>query len=147
MKRERGRKGKAFGGFADGEDHARPGPLMAVPAIWEAMRIHKEKGKFHYGKKGEILPDQAMYELGIVSYPRQGKYTDCNIFIPYHDLPDIEELADENQRRRTSPPGQGWWPVIHLRTEVVSPFMKKVLVVCWYQLLSDGRVICWWIYL
>ena len=66
--------------------------------------------------------------------------------MPYHELPDVEEIASEEQLQITSPPGQGWWPVIALQTVVVSATMKKILIVCWYQILNDGRVVAWWIY-
>ena len=104
-----------------------------------AMEIHREKGVFYDGKK-PVTPDEAKYELGIVSYPGKGKYNDC-LYVPFHELPDVEQIATKEQLQITSPPGQGWWPVIALQTET-----RKVLVVCWYQLLSDGSVVCWWIY-
>ena len=101
----------------------------------------------------KTAPEQTQYELGIVSYPGQGKYNNC-LYIPYHDLPDVEEVATEEQLQVTSPPGQGWWPVIALQI-VAEPRgsvgletkAKKVIVVCWYQLLSEGTVIAWWIYI
>ena len=104
------------------------------------------KGVFYHNKK-PLYPTDAKYELGIVSYPGTGKYKDANIYLPFHELPDVEDVANEEQLHITSPPGQGWWPVIALQTEVLSENLKKVLVVCWYQLLSDGRVIAWWIYI
>ena len=85
------------------------------------------------------------YELGVVSYPGQGKYKDC-LFRPWTDLPDQVENATVEDLQFCSPPGQGWWPVVALQT-VVESERKKVLVTCWYQLISDGRVISWWIYL
>ena len=115
--------------------------LLNLPLA--AKRIHLEKGVFHHGKKKVITPSEAQYELGVVSYPGTGKYSDCNIYVPFHELPDVEATASEEQKQRIPPPGQGWWPVVALKTEVVSETRKKVLVVCWYQLLSDGRVICW----
>ena len=123
-----------------------------------AMEIHQKKGAFYVNKK-EFTPKEAKYELGIVSYPGHGKYDNC-IFIPFIDLPDSEEVASEDQLKVKSPEKQGWWPVISLKTEIVSQsqsqsqsqevasvLVKKVLVVCWYQLLTDGRVIAWWIYI
>ena len=114
-----------------------------------AMAIHIEKGVFYDGKK-RITPAKAQYELGIVSYPGTGKYSDTSIYLPFHELPDSEDVADEKQMRITSPPGQGWWPVIALQSAVVGEGeerKKKVLIVCWYQLLSDGRIIAWWIFI
>ena len=67
--------------------------------------------------------------------------------LPFHELPDVEEIATDEQLQITSPPGQGWWPVIALQTVCDESWKLKVLVVCWYQLLTDGRVVCWWIYL
>ena len=83
-----------------------------------------------------------------MSYPGSGKYTAANIYIPFHELPDCEEVATDEQMQIISPPGMGWWPVIALQT-VVDPQtkVKKVLIICWYQLLEDGRVVAWWIYI
>ena len=81
-----------------------------------------------------------------MSYPGTGKYKDSNLYVPFHELPDTEEIASEEQLQITSPPGQGWWPVIVLGS-VTEASVKKVLVVWCYQLLSDGRVFCWWIFL
>lgn len=108
-----------------------------------AMDVHRRKGVFHYGKKKTITPQEAKYELGIVSYPGTGKYGDC-LYIPYVELPDVEDVASAEQLQMKSPPGQGWWPVIALQTVAATPG-KKILVVCWYQLRSDGQVNCWWI--
>ena len=97
--------------------------------------------------KGQLLPQDATYELGIVSYTGTGKYKDGCIYIPFHDLPDCEEVASPEQLARQSPPGQGWWPVICLQTVVENDGRKKVLLGCYYQLLADGRVVAWWIYI
>ena len=114
----------------------------------KAMEIHMEKGSFFDGKKLiQARDSRVKYELGVVSYPGTGKYKDATIYVPWHDLPDAEEVADEEQLQITSPPGHSWWPVIALQTEAVSQFMKKIFVVCFYQLLADGRVIGWWIYI
>ena len=112
-----------------------------------AKDIHIRKGVI-YNEKAPMAPDEAKYELGIVSYPGKGKYTDC-LFVEWTDVPDDETVATDKQLALTSPPGQGWWPVIALQQVVEGLVVqkKKVLVVCWYQLLSDGRVISWWIYL
>ena len=104
-----------------------------------AMDIHRAKGFFSIGKK--ITPNEAQYELGIVSYPGSGKYNNC-LYVPFIDLPDSTEVATKEQLVIISPPNQGWWPVIALLKE-----REKVLVACWYQLLSDGTVVCWWIYI
>ena len=50
---------------------------------------HLEKGVFWDGKK-EITPEEARYELGVVSYPGTGKYTNC-LYVQFHELPDLEE--------------------------------------------------------
>ena len=108
-----------------------------------AMEIHIEKGVFYDGKK-EITPGQAEYELGIVSYSGGGKYID-SIYLPFHELPDSDEVASKRQVRGwKTPPGQGWWPVICLQTKKELGQTKK-LIVCWYQLLADGIVMAWWI--
>ena len=112
--------------------------------VISAVEIHYDKGVF-YNKKQALTPDDVSYELGVVSYPGTGKYTNC-LYAAFRELPDQEETATEEGLKLTSPPGQGWWPVIALQT-VVESERKKVLVTCWYQLISDGRVISWWIYL
>ena len=95
-----------------------------------AKEILEHKGAFHHGKKGTITPKEAVYELGIVSYPGKGKYSDANLYAPFHELPDTEDVASVEQQQITSPPGQGWWPVIALQTQAVSQIVKKILVVC-----------------
>ena len=115
-----------------------------------AKEVHESVGAFWNGKEA-ILPSDAMYELGVVSYPGQGKYHECNTFVAFHDLPDQEDTASEEERKMRSPKGQGWWPVIALQKEACPSRLetkKKVLLVCWYQLLQDpgnGRINCWWI--
>ena len=112
----------------------------------ECKKIHTKKGVFHYGNKKQITPDEAIYELGVVSYPGTDKYNDTNIYVPFHDLPDSVEVASKEQLKLSSPPGQGWWPVIALKKIVEDETKTKILIVCWYQLLSDGTIIGWWIY-
>ena len=56
-----------------------------------------------------------------------------------HELPEVEEIGMEEKLQVSSPPGQGWWVVIGLQT-VAECEVKKVLVVCWYQLLRS----VWW---
>ena len=115
-----------------------------------ASEIHAKVGVF-YNEKKQIKPKDAVYELGVVSYPGQGKYHECNKYIAFHELPDQEDTASEEERKMRSPEGQGWWPVIALQKEACSSRLgtkKKVLLVCWYQLLQDpgnGRINCWWI--
>ena len=78
-----------------------------------------------------------------MSYKGDGKYN-SSTFIAFHDLPDSKEIATEGELKRINPPGQGWWPVIALKT-VVEGGKTWVLLVCWYQLLSDGQIVAWWI--
>ena len=117
--------------------------LENLPRV--AMDIHRKKGVFYVNKK-DFTPKDARYELGIVSYPGHGKYDKCS-FLDYHDLPDCEEVATEEQKAVKIPEDQGWWPVIALKKEYANGVATRVLVVCWYQLLTDGRVIAWWIWL
>ena len=65
-----------------------------------AMGIHLQKGAFWNGKH-QVIPENARYELGVVS-----------IFRLFHDLLDQIEAATAEERQFRSPPGQGWWPVI-----------------------------------
>ena len=64
-------------------------------------------------------------------------------------MSDEEKIASEEQMKVKTPPGQGWWPVIALQTAygAITKKPTAVLVVCWSQLLSDGTVMAWWIYL
>jgi hypothetical protein len=120
----------------------------AIQQLPEATkRIHKEKGKFYINSKIDrpLYPEDCMYELGIVSYSGGGKYH-ASTYIPWHDLPDQEETADEKQLKRTEPPGQGWWPVIALERTYTKQDGLKILLVCFYQLQSDGPVAVWWIW-
>ena len=121
----------------------------ALPNLPQAAReIHERAGVFYDNKK-DILPKDAIYELGVVSYPGKGKYHECNSYIPFHELPDSEDTASEEESKMRSPEKQGWWPVIALQkvaeTTKEGATKTKVLVVCWYQLLEDGRIVCWWI--
>ena len=120
--------------------------LLNLP---QAARDVHARAEVFYDKKTKIYPSDAIYELGVVSYPGKGKYHECNAFIPFHELPDQEDTASEEERKMRSPEGQGWWPVIALQkvaeTTKEGATKTKVLVVCWYQLLEDGRKTCWWI--
>ena len=82
-----------------------------------------------------------------MSYPGDGgKYKSTNLYLPFHELPDEECVATDEQMQIMSPEGQGWWPVIALQTVHMSADLKRILLVCFYQLLDEGRTICWWIY-
>ena len=115
------------------------------------MAVHAQVGAFYNGKKPVWCQD-SMYELGVVSYPGTGKYNEGNKYIAFHELPDHEDTASEEQLKMQSPKDQGWWPVIALQRVAESsgslgPTKTKVLIVCWYQLLEGGHIVCWWIYL
>ena len=71
-------------------------------------------GAFFYNKK-PILPSEAIYELGVVSYPGQGKYHEGNKYIAFHELPDQEDATSDEELKMKVPKGQGWWPVIALQ--------------------------------
>ena len=115
-----------------------------------ARDIHESAGVF-WDKNTKILPEDAIYELGVVSYPGTGKYDECNSYIPFHELPDSEDTASEEESKMRSPEKQGWWPVTALQKVAEKTkegaTKTKVLVMCWYQLLEDDRKICWWIYM
>ena len=97
-----------------------------------ASEVHAREGVF-YNEKKPIKPSDVVYELGVVSYPGQGKYHECNKYIAFHELPDQEETASEEERNMRSPEGQGWWPVIALQkvaeTTKEGATTTKVLVV------------------
>ena len=75
-----------------------------------AKEIHFRKKAFYINSKttDPITPDEAKHEVGIVSYPGTGKYKKSK-FARFHDLPDSEEVATEDQLRFTAPQGQGWF--------------------------------------
>ena len=112
-----------------------------------AIKVHKKKKEFYINEKDDkpITVDQATHELGIVSYKGDGKYN-ASTYIPYHNLPDSEEVATEEQLRTTSPAGQGWWPVISLKEENTKQHGRCILLVCFYQLQMKGKVPAWWIW-
>ena len=104
-----------------------------------ATLINAENGAFWNGKHA-VISAKVWYELGVVSYPEQGKYKECLLRL-FHDLLDQIETATAEQHEFRSLLGQGWWCVMVLDS-VLEVSVKRVLVVCWYQLLSHGRVIC-----
>ena len=112
----------------------------------EAQKIHQQKGAFYIDSKLErpVPAHQGQYELGIVSYSGGGKYQH-SVYIPFHDLPDTEEVAEVWQLLRTNPENQGWWPVIALDRTQIAASVWQVLLVCFYQLQSSGIVAAWWI--
>ena len=128
----------------------------------------EEKGQIDVGgKQDRTLPVSkiAGLRIGIVSYAGAGagKYTG-NKFHYFDDLPDCLDVYDDGRRFGRdnpwahvgqAPPGEGWWPVLALDladdlpwwiTEgpTVAVGTKKILVICWYQLLGD-RVVAWWL--
>ena len=80
-----------------------------------------------------------------------GKYGD-NDFWFFDELPSDEDVLRTSQdweRLRPPLPGHGWWPVLQISPQdpawtgddsAVTVGKKKILVVCFYQLL-DGEVI------
>jgi hypothetical protein len=110
--------------------------------------IHARKGCFYINSQMDkpILPKDAKIQLGIVSYSGGGKYH-ASTYIPYHELPDCEEVATPEQLAMTSPPGQGWWPVLELCREYDRTGVR-ILLVCFYQLMVEDPlpVPAWWIY-
>ena len=110
-----------------------------------AKEVHNKKKVFYINSRLDrpITVDQATHELGIVSYKGDGKYN-ASTYIPYHNLPDSEEVATEEQLRTTSPAGQGWWPVISLGEEYDKVHGRSVLLVCFYQLQLKEDVVPAW---
>ena len=118
------------------------------------------------GKASRALPVEHIksLRLGIVSYAGAGggKYNG-NAFHYYDELPDCLDVYDvalygggPNPWRRVGPPppGQGWWPVLAVELTGNLPSWvdmgpvvsggKKILVICFYQLLGD-QVVAWWL--
>ena len=141
--------------------------LLNMPM--KAREIHYKKGVFSDTKHHvDLTPEECKHELGVVSYKGNGKYPlDSTIYVPFHELPDSEDTASKEQMQTICPEGQGWWPVIALQTKDVTPpfevecryqpslqpkvitkkvITKKIFVVCFYQVLQDGRVWGWWLY-
>jgi hypothetical protein len=111
----------------------------------EGRKVHNAKEAFYINAKPKapLYPAQATYELGIVSYTGAGKYQHST-YIPYHDLPDCEETATFEELQRTSPPGQGWWPVLSLGEELDKTHGRSVLLVCFYQLQWKEAIVPVW---
>ena len=114
--------------------------ITYLPQI--AREVYNKKKVFYINSRLDrpITVDQATHELGIVSYKGDGKYN-ASTYIPYHNLPDSEEVATEEQLRTTSPAGQGWWPVISLGEEYDKVHGRSVLLVCFYQLQLKEDVV------
>ena len=140
----------------------------ALPNLPMAARKKlEEKGQIDVGgKQDRTLPvgKIAGLRLGIVSYSGAGagKYTG-NKFHYFDDLPDCLDVYDDGRRLGRdnpwasvgpAPPGEGWWPVLALDIAEGAPWVaagpsvtvgtKKILLICWYQLLGD-RVVAWWL--
>ena len=119
------------------------------------------------GKATRALPVDYVrgLRLGIVSYAGAGggKYHVHNKFHYYDELPDCIDVYDTGlygdgpnpwPHVGPPPPGQGWWPVLAVELfGTLPPWVdmgptvpggKKILVICFYQLLAD-RVEAWWL--
>ena len=40
----------------------------------------------------------------------------------------------------------GQWGVLQKHMQAIKKKTKKVLCICWYQLLDEGRMVGWWIF-
>ena len=135
--------------------------LPSMPE-WAKQR-HMEKGAIYIDDKEEqrIRPeDVAGRRLGVVSYRGDGKYAQSS-FHWFDDLPDSEEVATEEELAVVPPQGQGWWPVIAMnlnpeaeerysqtcRSSKTATKTKGVLLICFYQLLADGHLVGWWVFI
>ena len=116
--------------------------IMHLPAY--GKEVHAKKGAFYIDSnlKKPLYVADCKHELGVVSYNGTGKYQDST-YIPYHDLPDCEDTATPEQRQRTSPDGQGWWPVLSLGIDYSAQGLC-VLLVCFYQLQWVEKIIPVW---
>ena len=128
--------------------------------------------EIHLEDHVDLTPEDCKHELGVVSQPYMEStiyvpFVESTIYVPFADLPDSLERASEAQMQTICPEGQGWWPVIALQTQDVTPpfevecryqptlepqvitkkrITKKILVVCFYQVLQNGRAWGWWLY-
>ena len=123
----------------------------ALPSMTaEARKKHAAAGVIMIDNRHSLRPEDVKgYELGIVSYKGAGKYGKRgtkNDFHWFDDLPDSDEVVTKETPAPVPPDGQGWWPVIALRTESART-VEKILIICFYQLISDGTLVAWWIYL
>ena len=132
----------------------------ALPCLAaEAKRRHIDKGTIYVDNKDKkrIAPEDVRgYRLGIVSYKGNGKYSSINKFRWFDDLPDSEEVTDEEWARlQVLPSDQGWWPVVAVELEPAANSRvggdwashvgcRRIVIICFYQLLGD-RLIGWWI--
>ena len=120
--------------------------IMWLPLY--GRRVQTEKKAFYINSdlKKPLTVEQSTMELGIVSYTGTGKYQHSS-YIAFHDLPDQEDTATPDEKQRTSPEGQGWWPVLSLGEEFCKTHGRYVLLVCFYQLqLKEAIVPVWKIY-
>ena len=115
-------------------------------------------------EKYPIMADEVLgFRMAIVSYNGAGKYTTESKILWYDDLPDHDPQGPwrtPDGAPPQLPAGQGWWPVVspNLSFETRHRFWqavqvdhinkkKGILVICFYQILEDGKIVGWWIFI
>ncbi len=133
--------------------------------IWNALKngAVMEVDMPHWGKKQKLTLSHDMVttiKFGAVPYAGvgQGKYGEDSFLVPSGRF---EQLIDDNDNKTMLPPqNRGWWPVcqvmwkdMHLHhgvatmeeyVRLVKAGKLKCYVICWYQLLNNGRVLAVW---
>ena len=87
--------------------------IMWLPQYGRKVQTEKKAFYINSDLKQPLTVEKSTMVLGIVSYTGSGKYQHST-YIPFHDLPDQEDNATPEEKQRTSPEGQGWWPVLSL---------------------------------
>ena len=104
---------------------------------------------------GHFIPAKDIVSVAVklVTYNGTAKYHDGTKLISYARLPDTAETyqrwIQEGYNPPTPPAGEGWWPVVSIRTRsglltIQKGSGKKELIICFYQ-LQGLRLRGWWV--
>ena len=131
--------------------------------IWDRLRsgqISLQVDMPHWGNNSKLkLQESDITDVlvGAVPYATgQGKYGENSEFlVPFERL-----IEDDHQKAVEPPTGKGWWPVcqimwknmhVHMGYHTMEAYQQavlagktKVFVICWYQLMDNGRVLAVW---